>query len=91
MLKYILKRIALSILILIGVSLIIYALIRCMPVSYIETRIATMTQGGATIPEETVDSMYKMYGLDRDFDNKDFMGKVQSIASGYFGWLVNIC
>ena len=91
MLKYILKRIALSILILIGVSIIIYALIRCMPVSYIETRIATMNQGGATIPEETVDSMYKMYGLDRDFNNKDFMGKVQSIASGYFGWLVNLC
>ena len=91
MVKYILKRIALSILILIGVSLIIYALIRCMPVSYIETRIATMNQGGATIPEETVNSMYEMYGLDKDFDNKDFWGKVQSIASGYFGWLVNIC
>ena len=91
MLKYILKRIALSILILIGVSIIIYALIRCMPVSYIETRIATMNQGGATIPEETVDSMYKMYGLDREFNNKDFLGKVQSIASGYFGWLVNLC
>lgn len=91
MVKYIIKRIALSILILIGVSIIIYALIRCMPVSYIETRIATMNQGGATIPEETVNSMYEMYGLDKDFNNKDLWGKVQSIASGYFGWLVNIC
>ena len=35
MLKYIIKRLALSILILLGVSLIIYALIRCMPVDFV--------------------------------------------------------
>ena len=35
MLKYILKRIGLSIVILIGVSLIIYFLIRLMPVDFI--------------------------------------------------------
>ena len=36
MFKYIVKRLALAILILLGVSLIIYILIRCMPVSFIE-------------------------------------------------------
>ena len=76
MLKYILKRIGYSILVLLGVSLIMYFLVRLMPVDYIQSKIDQMNQGGATIPEETVDSMYKMYGLDREFNNKDFLGKV---------------
>ena len=57
MFKYIVKRLALALLILLGVSLIIYVLIRCMPVSFIEGKIAEMNQGGATIPEETVENM----------------------------------
>jgi peptide/nickel transport system permease protein len=79
MLKYIVKRLALAILILLGVSLIIYVLIRCMPVSFIEGKIAEMNQGGATIPEETVENMKKLYGLEDD----SFMG----ILKGYFNWL----
>ena len=42
MLKYILKRLGLAVLILLGVSLIIYVLVRCMPVSFIEDKIAQM-------------------------------------------------
>ncbi len=38
MVKYILKRILLSILILVGVSVIIYGLMRAMPMSYIENK-----------------------------------------------------
>ena len=79
MLKYILKRIGLSILILLGVSLIIYVLIRCMPVSYIDAKIAEMSMNGATIPEETVQSMKELYGLDDD----SFAG----IIKGYLRWL----
>ena len=79
MLKYIVKRLALALLILLGVSLIIYVLIRCMPVSFIEGKIAEMNQGGATIPEETVENMKKLYGLEDD----SFMG----ILKGYFNWL----
>ena len=79
MLKYIVKRLALAILILLGVSLIIYVLIRCMPVSFIEGKIAEMNQGGATIPKETVENMKKLYGLEDD----SFMG----ILKGYFNWL----
>ena len=60
MLKYILKRLGLAILILLGVSLIIYALIRCMPTSFIDNKIAQLSQGGATIPEETVINMKKL-------------------------------
>ena len=79
MFKYIIKRLALALLILLGVSLIIYVLIRCMPVSFIEGKIAEMNQGGATIPEETIENMKKLYGLEDD----SFMG----ILKGYFGWL----
>jgi len=83
MLKYILKRLGLSILILLGVSLIIYTLIRCMPVSFIDDKIAQLSQGGATIPEETVQNMKKLYGLEDD----SFKG----IIKGYFNWLGNLC
>jgi len=79
MFKYILKRIGYSILILLGVSLIIYFLIRLMPVDFIQDKINAMNQGGATVSEETVEAMYKMYGL----GDNSFMG----ILSGYFSWL----
>ena len=83
MLKYILKRLALSVLILLGVSLIIYVLIRCMPVDFIEGKIAAMNQGGATVPEETVNAMKELYGLEDD----SFMG----IIKGYLNWLLALC
>jgi peptide/nickel transport system permease protein len=50
-----------------------------MPVSFIEGKIAEMNQGGATIPEETVESMKKLYGLEDD----SFVG----ILKGYVNWL----
>ena len=79
MLKYILKRLGMSLLILLGVSLIIYVLIRCMPVSFIDSKIAEMSMNGATIPEETVQSMKELYGLEDD----SFGG----IIKGYLRWL----
>ena len=84
MLKYILKRLALSVLILIGVSLIIYFLIRLMPVDFIQDKINAMNQGGATVPQETVDKMYEMYGLEA---NPSFLG----IIKGYLTWLKALC
>ena len=79
MFKYIVKRIAYSILILLGVSLIIYFLIRLMPVDFIQDKINQINQGGATVSEETVNAMYEMYGLGDD----SFGG----IMNGYFSWL----
>ncbi len=83
MLKYILKRLGQSLLILVGVSMIIYFLIRLMPVDYIQNKINAMNQGGATVSQETVETMYKMYGLGDD----SFTG----ILSGYFNWLGALC
>ena len=84
MLKYILKRLGLSILILLGVSLIMYILIRCMPTSFIETKIAQLNQGGATIPQETIDNMYELYGLEPE-------PTFEGVVGGYFNWLKNLC
>lgn len=44
MLKYIVKRILLAILILLGVSLIIYVLVRLMPVNYLENKYSQQIQ-----------------------------------------------
>ena len=82
MLKYILKRLGLCLLILLGVSLIIYFLIRCMPVSFIDDKIAQLSQGGATIPQETIDTMKELYGLE---DNSFF-----GILKGYCNWLFSL-
>lgn len=79
MIKYIIKRLALAVLILLGVSLIIYFLIRLMPVDFIQDKINAINQGGATVSEETVDAMYEMYGL----GDNSFSG----ILKGYFNWL----
>ena len=79
MFKYVLKRLVQSVFILIGVSMIIYFLIRLMPVDFIQNKINAINQGGATVSQETVDAMYQMYGLGDD----SFTG----ILGGYFSWL----
>ena len=79
MLKYLAKRLLYSVFILLGVSMIIYFLIRLMPVDFIQDKINAINQGGATVSEETVNAMYQMYGL----GDNSFMG----ILGGYFNWL----
>lgn len=79
MFKYILKRLLMSLLILLGVSMIIYFLIRLMPVDFIQDKINAINQGGATVSEETVNAMYEMYGL----GDNSFLG----ILEGYVSWL----
>ncbi len=78
-LKYIFKRLVMSVFILLGVSMIIYFLIRLMPVDFIQDKINAINQGGATVSEETVNAMYELYGL----GDNSFLG----ILKGYFNWL----
>lgn len=78
MLKYILKRLGLSVLILFGVSVIIYFLVRLMPMNYLDVKFSAQLQTG-TISQEQVDAFKVMYGL---ADNS-FSG----ILKGYFGWI----
>lgn len=62
MLKYILKRLGLSIIVLFGVSLIIYFLVRLMPTDYLENKFSANIQQG-TITTEQIDEFKKKYGL----------------------------
>ena len=62
MIKYILKRIGLSVIILLGVSIIIYFLVRLMPTDYLETKFSAQIREG-TITQEQLDDFRKRYGL----------------------------
>ena len=86
MFKYICKRLAYSLLILLGVSIIIYFLIRLMPVDYIQTKVDALSSNGGTIDQAMVDAMYKQYGL-IDTTGMNFGEKMMSYLEGYWGWL----
>ena len=62
MFKYILKRLGLSVIVLFGVSLIVYFLVRLMPTDYLETKFSAQLQQG-TITHEQLDEFRKRYGL----------------------------
>ena len=82
MVKYILKRLGMAVFVLLGVSLIIYFLIRLMPVSFIENKVAEMNNSNS-IPQEVVDLLYEQYNLT---PNPTF----NNIISGYWNWLQDI-
>ena len=63
MLKYIVKRLLLSVLILLGVSLILFILIQNMPSSFAENKINEMNAGGAIVDQATKDAIMKMYDM----------------------------
>ena len=82
MVKYIIKRLLLAVLILFGVSVILYVLMRLMPNNYIRTQFE-LTRSNAGLPPEEIEAqlyeLLKHYGLHDD----SFGG----IVSGYFMWL----
>ncbi len=82
MLKYILKRLGLALICLLGVSLIIYVLVRCMPFDYVEQKIAEMSANG-TVDSALIENMYRQYGL----GDNSFLG----ILQGYGRWLWSLC
>ena len=63
MIKYIIKRLLLSVLILLGVSLILFILIQNMPSSFAENKINEMNAGGAIVDQATKDAIMKMYDM----------------------------
>ena len=84
MLKYISKRLGYAILVLFGVSLIIYFLARMMPFNFVEQQINAMQQGGAAVDSAKIEAMYESYGLVENATFKD-------ILAGYFNWLGDLC
>ncbi len=76
--KFIIKRILISIVILLCVTFIIYALMRCLPASFVENMAMTLSQGQGAKPfEEWLAQLNASYGLD------------QGIVPGYITWLVS--
>ena len=80
MLKYIAKRLAYAILVLLGVSLIIYFLTRLMPIDFVKDKVNSVATSGATVSAEMVDAMYESYGL---VENASML----QIFEGYLNWL----
>jgi peptide/nickel transport system permease protein len=73
--KFILKRLLISVVLLFFVSMIIYAIMRCMPTSYVEQQaMALSTKPGAKSYSEWVDQLNAQYGLDT------------GVIQGYFTW-----
>lgn len=81
MFKYIIKRLFISIFVLLGVSVIIYTLVRMMPNDYIDLKFASQLQQG-TISQDDIDRFKELYGI----GDKSFGG----IVGGYFKWLSNL-
>ena len=80
MLKYIVKRLAYAVVVLLGVSLIIYFLTRLMPIDFVKDKVTAVQTSGATVTAEMVEAMYAAYGLQ---ENSTF----GQILQGYFNWL----
>ena len=73
--KYILKRMLISAVLLFFVAFIIYALMRCLPTSYIETIARQKSQQpGSKSYEEWMSQLTVSYGMDK------------GILAGYFQW-----
>lgn len=78
MAKYIIKRVLYSIIILFFVSMILYFLMRCLPIDYITLKFLNKQNEGSITAEE-LQRIKILYGL----DDNTFGG----ILKGYFKWL----
>ena len=81
MLKYILKRLFISIFVLLGVSIIIYTLVRMMPNDYLDIKFSSQLQQG-TITIDQLNAFKAQYGI----GDNSFKG----LVDGYFTWLTNM-
>jgi peptide/nickel transport system permease protein len=69
--QYVIRRLLISIVILIGVSVVIYAIIRLMPANYVDS----IMRGNPRITPARIAEMKELYGLNT------------TIIEGYFRWL----
>ena len=81
MVKYIIKRVLYSVLILFIVSMLLYLLIRLLPMDYVENKFLSQSIQG-TINKEELYRIKALYGLEDD----SFLG----ICRGYWGWFTSM-
>ena len=79
MVKYIIKRLCMSVFILLCVSMIIYFLLRLMPGDFVQDKITALQGSGNSVSQEMIDVMNETYGLGDD----SFKG----ILKGYTNWV----
>lgn len=85
MLKYILKRLGISVLILLIVTFVIYSLLRLLPASYVETMAQQLSQTpGAKPYEQWVSELNAQYGLDTGVIQGYFI-QLGNMLTGNFG------
>jgi len=77
MLKYIIKRVLWSLVVLFGVTLITYFTLRLMPSDFIDNKYADALQTG-TMTQADIDRIKALFGL---LDNS-----IGGIFRGYFSW-----
>lgn len=83
--KYILRRLGISVLILLFVVFIIYLLMRCLPSSYVQTMAIQLSQApGAKPYEEWVAQLNAQYGLDVGVVQGYFI-QLKNLLTGNFG------
>ena len=83
--KYILRRLGISVVILLVVVFIIYLLMRCLPASYVETMAIQLSQApGAKPYEEWVQQLNAQYGLDVGVVQGYFI-QLKNLLTGNFG------
>ena len=63
MFKYIVKRLLLSILILLGISIILYVLIRLMPDDFVSKQIQNIIAGGSEVTQDMIDALTRLTDL----------------------------
>ena len=81
MVKYIIKRVLYSALILLIVSMLLYLLVRCLPIDYVENHFFAQANAGQ-ISREEFDRIKALYGL----EDSSFLG----ICRGYWKWLTAV-
>ena len=81
MFKYIIKRLLISLFVLLGVSVIIYVLVRLMPTDYVDIKFAEQLASGQ-ITAEQIQAFKELYGI----GDSSPLG----IIKGYFTWVGNM-
>lgn len=71
--QYIIRRLLISVIVLLGVSMLMYALVRSMPADYVTLSTSTSQR----ITQEQKDHLRELYGLDK------------SIPAGYVDWIIS--
>lgn len=83
--KFILRRLGISLVVLPVVLFVIYALLRCLPASYVETTAMTLSQAPGAQPYEVwLEQLNRQYGLDVGIVEGYFI-QMKNMLTGNFG------